>query len=129
MIAIKNMAMPKDCFSCPFAGGAFGICRNENFRVRGKPAPECPLLEVHKLGALVMVDPYFGENGIQEAKHRIAVMMADKLYASGGIKYQVEDRMFVADPSMSAGCIDEYHYKVWGTLNVVLPAGVKAIDD
>ena len=127
MIAIKNMAMPKDCFSCPFAGGAFGICGNENFRVRGKPAPECPLLEVQKLCALVMVDPYFGENGIQEAKHRIAVMMADKLYASGGIKYQVDRVPPPVDPLMTGPIYERY--QVRGMLNVILPEGVKAIDD
>lgn len=125
MIAIEGMSMPRDCFSCPFAGGTFGICKNGNYRVHGNQQTGCPLREVGKLAASQIVNQEYSE-GITWAKDEATRKIAEKLRGDGCIIFEVTSAM--EDYPAHLLFYDPCHpgeVKVRALLTVVMPEGVK----
>lgn len=122
MIAIEGMGMPKDCFSCPFVGGVFGICKYPNYtRICGHRLPDCPLREVGKLAVSRIVDRQYS-GGITWAKNDATHSMAEKLRADGCIEFELTRPQ--DDPDLSPLFYDPTgpgEVKVLALLTVVMP--------
>ena len=125
MIAIEGMGMPKDCFSCPFVGGVFGICKHPNYtRIHGHRLADCPLREVGKLAASQIVNQEYSE-GITWAKDEATIKIAKKLREDGCIRFEVTSAMegYPAHLLFYDPC-HPGDVKVQAMLTVVLPEGV-----
>ena len=124
--------MPRDCLSCPFVGGAAGICEDKiNYtRITGHRLADCPLREVGKLHAFQIVNQEYSE-GINWAKDRVTEMIAEKLRADGCITFEVSSvqaEEIASNPLFYDPC-HPGEVKVRGMLKVVLPPeGVRGHD-
>ena len=123
MIAIKGLEMPKDCQSCPFVGGAAGICEDKiNYtRVPGHRLADCPLREVGKLCALQIVNQEYSE-GIHWAKEEAVRMIVEKLYADGCIRFETRSAQSEIRPLLYDPC-HPGDVEVLARLTVVMPEG------